>query len=88
LERHHRLPGGQGEVERAPARLLELAVSRDAVLRACAIYTLRRRAPEAAALQIVEEGTVSERVMEKVFLLEGVGIFERCSVDDLAALAA
>jgi HEAT repeat protein len=88
LERHHRLPGGQGVVERAPARLLELAVSRDAVLRACAIYTLRRRAPEAAALQIIEEGTVSETVMEKVFLLEGVGIFEHCSVDDLAALAA
>jgi HEAT repeat protein len=89
LERYHRLPAdGAGQVERAPARLLELTVSKDAVLRGCAICTLRREIPEAAALRIVEEGTVSENVMQKVFLLEGVAIFEHCSVDDLAALAA
>ncbi len=88
LERCHRFDDGVGEVERSAARLLELAVSRDAVLRACAIYTLRRHAPEAEKVQIIQEGAVSENVIEKVFLLEGVGIFEKCGVDDLAALAA
>ncbi|MGC4116439.1 MAG: cyclic nucleotide-binding domain-containing protein [Myxococcales bacterium] len=68
-------------MERAPARLMELSVSKDAVLRACALHGTRKPGAE-------EEGEVSDKVVEKVFLLEGVSIFERCSVDDLAALAA
>ncbi|HEY3449401.1 MAG TPA: cyclic nucleotide-binding domain-containing protein [Myxococcales bacterium] len=80
LERWHRLPSDEGEVERAPARLMELAVSKDAVLRACALHKANRAGDE--------EGAVSEKVVEKVFLLEGVSIFEKCGVDDLAALAA
>jgi ATP/ADP translocase/HEAT repeat protein len=88
MERFHRLPSDDGEVERAPARLLELVVSKDLVLRACAITTARRAAPEAQIIRIPEEGAVSENVVAKVFLLEGVDIFSRCSVDDLAALSA
>ncbi|MFN7135336.1 MAG: cyclic nucleotide-binding domain-containing protein, partial [Myxococcales bacterium] len=89
LESYHRLETGQGEEERAPARLLELVVSRDKVLRACAIYTLRLMAPETAAvLKIQEEDVVSENAIEKVFLLESVDIFAQCDVDDLAALGA
>lgn len=79
LERWHRLESDEGEVERVPARLMELSVSKDAVLRACALHGSKRAG---------EEGEVSEQVVEKVFLLEGVSIFEKCSVDDLSALAA
>lgn len=89
LEQYHRLPLEEGEVERAPARLLELLVSRDNVLRGAAIYTARRLVPEAAkVIPIPEEGIVSENVIEKVFLIEGVDIFRSSDVDDLTALAA
>jgi CRP-like cAMP-binding protein len=89
LEKWHRLPGDDEAVaERAPARLMELAVSKDTVLRAFARHTAQRLGTGPKDLRMPEEGTVSENVVEKVFLLEGVSIFEKCGVDDLAALAA
>jgi ATP/ADP translocase/HEAT repeat protein len=88
VERWHRLPSDEGELERVPARLMELSVSKDPVLRACALYTARRESHGQLGGRIAEEGAVSENVVEKVFLLEGVSIFEKCGVDDLAALAA
>ncbi|MBI5545304.1 MAG: cyclic nucleotide-binding domain-containing protein [Deltaproteobacteria bacterium] len=92
LERWHRLPIEEGEAERVPARLMELAASPDPVLQACALHTARVERREAAVSMegrvVPEEGAVSENVVEKVFLLEGVSIFEKSTVDDLTALAA
>jgi hypothetical protein len=87
LERWHRLTSDEGEIDRAGARLMELSVSKDAVLRGCARYTAKRSG-SGLPLRAPEEGAVSENVVEKVFLLEGVSIFEKCGVDDLSALAA
>ncbi len=74
--------------EQLLARLGELATSRDRVLAALAIYTARILMPGAVAFAIPEEESVSEDVVEKVFLIEGVDIFAKSDVDDLMALAA
>ncbi len=86
-ERWHRLPSGEGSAERAPGRLEELAGSKDPVLRACARYAAGHAGGGLSAGRI-EEDAVSDSVVQKVFLLEGVRIFEKCSVDDLTALAS
>ncbi len=70
------------------ARLGELAASKDHVLAAIAIYTARVVLPGAVAFSIPEEELVSENVIEKVFLIEGVDMFASSEVDDLMALAA
>lgn len=90
FERYHRLGGEGAAPERLPARLLELVVSRDWMLRACARFTVQRVAPElvAALASSREEDEMSARAIEKVFLLEKVDIFVHCSVDDLTALGA
>lgn len=94
LERYHRLPeawgGVQGVADRAPARVLELAVDRDEVLRAVAIHTATRLWPNNPPLPPGIEGDsdVDANQIERVFFLEGVEIFARCDVDDLIALAA
>ncbi|WP_373048114.1 cyclic nucleotide-binding domain-containing protein [Vulgatibacter sp.] len=93
LERYHRLPepwgGVPGVAARAPARVLEIAVARDEVLRSIAIHTAIRTWPENPPLPPgVGEDEMDAREIERVFFLEGVEIFGRCDVDDLMALAA
>ncbi|AKU90884.1 Npt1/Npt2 family nucleotide transporter [Vulgatibacter incomptus] len=90
LERYHRLPEPWGGVpakpERGPARVLELTVSNDVVLRALAIFTAGQ-----IGLRLPNDETEDEHlnasVIERVFLLEGAEIFARCDIDDLVALA-
>ncbi len=93
LDRYHRLPepwgGVPGKADRAPARVLEIAVSRDQVLRAVAIHTALRTWPANPPLPPgVEEEFMDANQIERVFFLEGAEIFARCDVDDLLALAA
>jgi signal-transduction protein with cAMP-binding, CBS, and nucleotidyltransferase domain len=75
--------------------VLELAVSNDLVVRGCARLTARRLGleldrliPDAPPEHFVMEHFADERVIEKVFVLEGAEIFAQCEIDDLAALAA
>ncbi len=93
LDRYHRLPepwgGVPAQVERAPARVLEIAVSDDEILRALAIYTAGRAWPDNPPLPpgAGEESALDASVIERVFLLEAADIFARCDIDDLVALA-
>jgi hypothetical protein len=93
LERYHRLPaawgGVVGRADRAPARVLEIAVARDEVLRGIAIHTAVRTWPENPPHPPgVEEEILEARELERIFFLEGVDIFASCDVDDMVALAA
>lgn len=94
LECYHRLPepwgGVFGAASRAPARVLEIAVAKDEVLKTIAIHTALRLWPENPPLPpgLDKEIDVDARLIERVFFLEGVDIFARCDVDDLMALAS
>lgn len=93
LERWHQLPepwgGVPGNEARAPARVMELSVSDDEILRALAIDAARRHWPADPPLPpgIEEESSMDAKVIERVFQLEGAEIFARCDIDDLVALA-
>lgn len=78
----HQAPG---EASRFEARLQELYASRDGVLRAVARGTARRLNLPAGT---PSEAEMSEQVVETMFLLEGVELFEGSGVDEIAALAA
>lgn len=95
LDRYHRLPevwgGVPGQGNRGTARVLELAVSHDLLLRGLARYTAVRLGLDVERIlgpDVPMEHIVSESVIERVFVLEGVEIFSHCDVDDLAALAS
>jgi HEAT repeat protein len=95
LDRYHRLPeawgGVPGQGNRGAARVLELAVSHDLLLRGLARHTARRLGLDVERIlgpDVPMEHIVSESVIERVFVLEGVEIFSHCDVDDLAALAS
>jgi len=93
LECYHRLPEAWGgvpaRIERAPARVLEIAVSDDEVLRALATFTARTVWPENPPLPPGAEGEsqLDASVIERVLHLEGAEMFARCDIDDLLALA-
>jgi len=83
VEAHHReLPlGAPGRLWR---RLAALVQSEDVVLRACARHVARVN-----GLNVLpQEGDLSDRIVQRMFALEGVSVFSQSDVDDLAAIAA
>jgi len=72
-------PGG--DKSRLAERLQQLLQSNDTMLQALALAALPRR-PETEG-----DANLATLGLERVLLLEGVDIFEDCSVDDLTALA-
>src|SRR5581483_10998410 len=70
-----------GDGKRFRARLNELLQSSDTMLQALARVALPRR------YDAEVNGILATLGLERVLLLEGVDIFEGCSVDDLTALA-
>jgi len=94
LEQYHRLPAPlEGEFapdpRRAPARMMELAVSDDVELAAIARQTALRTWPENPPVPplTTEDEKLDASTIERVFLLEGVHAFAEGDVDDLVALA-
>ncbi|AGC44170.1 HEAT-like repeat-containing cyclic nucleotide-binding domain-containing PBS lyase [Myxococcus stipitatus DSM 14675] len=83
VEAHHReLPlGASGRLWR---RLAALVQSEDVVLRACA-----RQVARVNGLDVLpQEGELSDRIVQRMFALEGVSVFSQSDVDDIAAIAA
>lgn len=93
LEQYHRLPASEGgipsDARRAPARVMELAVSDDRELAAIAIHTAKGIWPDNPPLppRGQEANDLEAVVIERMFLFEGVETFSECDVDDLVALA-
>lgn len=94
LEQVHRLPAPlEGEFSpdprRAPARMMELAVSDDVELSAIARQTALLTWPENPPVPplTTEEEKLDAHTIERVFLFEGVHAFAEGDVDDLVALA-
>lgn len=92
LEQYHRLPASQGGIapdpRRAPARVMELAVSDDQELAAIATHTARKMWENPPLPPTNQEANALEAVViERMFLFEGVETFSECDVDDLVALA-
>jgi CRP-like cAMP-binding protein/HEAT repeat protein len=85
VEAHHRElpPGAAGRIE---AHLEALVQSEDVVLRACARYVARRQS--SLVVPASQENDMSEATVQKMFALEGVGVFSQSDVDDIAAVAA
>lgn len=83
VETHHRtLP--IGDAERLPRHLAALCDSEDFILRACARATARGE----VGRSIHREDDMNETTVRRLFALEGVEIFARSDVDDVAAVAA
>lgn len=93
LEHYHRLPPAPDsefapDPKRAPARMMELAVSNDVELSAIARQTARLTWPENPPVPPAEEEEeMDAKTIERVFLFEGVSAFSEGDVDDLVALA-
>lgn len=93
LEQYHRLPPAPGaaidaDPRRAPARMMELAVSDDVELAAIARQTARLTWPENPPVPPADEDDeMDAKIIERVFLFEGVSAFSEGDVDDLVALA-
>ena len=93
LEAYHRLPPPEDgpyrpDPRRGPARIMELAVSDDVELAAIARQTARLVWPEHPPIPAAAEETeMDPKIIERVFLFEGVDAFEESNVDDLVALA-
>ncbi|MFT3707489.1 MAG: cyclic nucleotide-binding domain-containing protein [Archangium sp.] len=84
LDSHHRaLPFGAKA--RFPEHLTALCSTDDFVLRACARAIAREKG---LWKQPRKEDDMNETVVKRLFALEGVEIFARSDVDDLAAVAA
>jgi CRP-like cAMP-binding protein len=85
LEAHHRElpPGALGRLE---SRLDALTQSEDVVLRACARHVAQRLST--LVVPPLQENDMSETTVQKMFALEGVGVFSQSDVDDIAAVAA
>jgi HEAT repeat protein len=84
IDSHHRaLPFGAAE--RFAEHLQSLCTSEDFVLRSCA-RTVARAAGQWTMSR--KEDDMNETVVKRLFALEGVEIFARSDVDDLAAVAA
>ncbi|MFZ5439125.1 MAG: cyclic nucleotide-binding domain-containing protein, partial [Myxococcota bacterium] len=84
LEAHHRtLPFGAAA--RFPQHLDALCTSNDFILKACARAVARRAGRWPAPYR---EDEMNENVVKRLFALEGVEVFARSDVDDLAAIAA
>jgi HEAT repeat protein len=83
VEAHHRElpPGAPGRLWR---RLAALVQSEDVVLRACARHVARINGLDV----LPQEGDLSDRIVQRMFALEGVSVFSQSDVDDLAAIAA
>ncbi|MBU8894978.1 cyclic nucleotide-binding domain-containing protein [Corallococcus sp. M34] len=83
VEAHHRElpPGAPGRLWR---RLAALVQSEDVVLRACARHVARLNGLDV----LPQEGDLSDRVVQRMFALEGVSVFSQSDVDDIAAIAA
>lgn len=83
VEAHHRElpPGAPGRLWR---RLAALVQSEDVVLRACARHVARVNGLDV----LPQEGDLSDRIVQRMFALEGVSVFSQSDVDDLAAIAA
>ena len=93
LEAYHRLPAPEEgafrpDPRRAPARVMELAVSDDVELAAIARQTARLTWPDHPPIPpTAEEAEMDAKIIERVFLFEGVDAFAEGDVDDLVALA-
>jgi HEAT repeat protein len=85
IEAHHRElpPGALGRLE---THLDALTQSEDVVLRACARYVAQRLST--LVVPPLQENDMSEATVQKMFALEGVGVFSQSDVDDIAAVAA
>ncbi len=84
VEAHHRsLPFGAAA--RLDGHLPQLCDSDDFILKACARSIARRRGAWSAPHR---EDDMNETTVKKLFALEGVEIFARSDVDDVAAVAA
>ncbi len=84
LDAHHRaLP--QGNAGRLPNHLQSLCASDDFVLKACARF-MARSTGQWAMVRL--EDDMDETTVKRLFALEGVEIFARSDVDDVAAVAA
>ncbi|KFE71746.1 hypothetical protein DB31_0007 [Hyalangium minutum] len=85
IEAHHRElpPGALGRLESC---LDALTQSEDVVLRACARYVAQRLST--LVVPPLQENDMSEATVQKMFALEGVGVFSQSDVDDIAAVAA
>ncbi|WP_141323030.1 cyclic nucleotide-binding domain-containing protein [Myxococcus sp. AB025B] len=83
VEAHHRElpPGASGRLWR---RLAALVQSEDVVLRACARHIARVNGLDV----LPQEGELSDRIVQRMFELEGVSVFSQSDVDDIAAIAA
>lgn len=84
IDEHHRSLE-KGEADRFGSHLLRLCAVDDFVLKACARFVARRAGLWTAAYR---EDDMNETVVKRLFALEGVEIFARSDVDDLAAVAA
>ncbi|MCP3097639.1 cyclic nucleotide-binding domain-containing protein [Myxococcus sp. K15C18031901] len=83
VEAHHKElpPGASGRLWR---RLAALVQSEDVVLRACARHIARVNGLDV----LPQEGELSDRIVQRMFALEGVSVFSQSDVDDIAAIAA
>ncbi|RYZ36940.1 MAG: cyclic nucleotide-binding domain-containing protein [Myxococcaceae bacterium] len=82
VEAHHRElpPGAPGRLWR---RLAGLVQSEDVVLRACARHVARVNGLDV----LPQEGELSDKIVQRMFALEGVSVFSQSDVDDIAAIA-
>ena len=84
VDAHHRsLPFGAAA--RLPQHLGELCTSDDFILKACARFVARKAGTWTTPHR---EDDMNETTVKKLFALEGVEIFARSDVDDVAAVAA
>lgn len=84
LDAHHRtLP--MGNAQRFREHLPALCAAEDFVLRTCARHIARQLGVWPAQRK---EDDMNETIVKRLFALEGVEIFARSDVDDLAAVAA